>query len=728
MKRLITLYEHYSGEQPQTCQPIAGSGSNRQYFRLTSAGGKSVVGVIGTDVAENNAFVYLSKEFQKRGLPVPEVLAIDAAELCYLQTDLGNRSLYDALKEGREANGDYNPKERELLRRTIAMLPAFQILGGRGLDFNRCYPQAEMDRRNVLFDLNYFKYCFLMPSGTEFHEVRLEEEFQRLADDLTSEQSLYFMYRDFQARNIMLDENDQPHFIDFQGGRRGPLQYDVASFLWQASARYPEGLRAELIDAYLQSLRKHVDVDEVVFLRRLPLYVLFRTLQVLGAYGFRGYFERKQYFLDSIPPALQNLRNLLAQVACAYPYLHSVLTRLVSTQKDSQRSCFPCMTCSTYGTAQLTIRVLSFSYKQGIPCDETGNGGGYVFDCRAIHNPGKYDEYKNLTGLDKPVIDFLEWDGEITTFLRSVCQLADAHVTRYMQRGFTDLMFAFGCTGGQHRSVYSAQHLAEHLNYKFGIEVHITHTARGIHTILPSRGRTAMVFAAGLGTRLKPLTDTMPKALVPVAGRPLIEHVVEKLRRNGFSRIIVNAHHFADMIQQWARDKTDVVVSDERDKLLDTGGGIRHAVPLFGQADRILLHNVDILSNADLNAFWAAGEEAEATMLVSERQTNRYLLFADDMRLVGWTNVSTGEVKSPYPDLDVSSCRKLAFAGIHQIKASLFQEMQSLPDVFSIIDFYLRNCHKHTVKGYIQPDLRLLDVGKTDTLSQASSFLSLINT
>ncbi len=756
MNRLKTLYELYTGEAPQTCEPIAdSSGSPRRYFRLTGSNGQSVIGVIGTNIYENNAFIYLSKQFTARHLPVPRVLAEDATGLCYLQTDLGNRSLYDALKKGREAGGDYSDEERTLLHRTIALLPTFQIVGGSGVDFHRCYPQAEMDRTNVLFDLNYFKYCFLKTSDVDFHEMKLEDDFQAMADDLTSDQSHYFMYRDFQARNVMLDETGSPHFIDFQGGRRGPLHYDVASFLWQASARYPDSLREELIDTYLKALKQYIDVDETLFRQRLRLFVLFRLLQVLGAYGFRGRFERKQYFIDSIPPALSNLRAILREPdVCPYPHLRSVLTSLVTSQEprksgvshSTSNSGVPKGTqlplrfqsdgLKTIGYhsdvasphSPLVVRTLSFSYRQGIPGDDTGHGGGYVFDCRAIHNPGKYDEYKDMTGLDQPVIDFLERDGEILTFLDSVYLLADAHVARYLQRGFTSLMFSFGCTGGQHRSVYSAQNLAEHLNRRFGIEVHVTHTARGIHTVLPATApRTAMIFAAGLGTRLRPLTDTMPKALVPVAGRPLIEHVVDKLRSSDFGRIVVNVHHFADQLVDWAQGQSDIVLSDERTvspEPLDTGGGIRQAIPLFGEADRLLIHNVDILSNADLPALWAASQGADVTLLVSDRPSSRYLLFNDEMRLVGWTNTSTGEVKTPYSDLDLSKCRKLAFAGIHVLSASLFPEMLTWPETFSIVDFYISLCDRHLIRGYVQPDLRLLDVGKPDTLVSAPSFLS----
>ena len=519
MQALTELYIAFAGAAPKTVETITGSGSNRQYVRFTSPEGKSLIGVIGTSLEENHAFCYLSGHFSLRELPVPRVLAVSADGLRYLQEDLGSRSLFDALSGGRAAGGHYSEAEKELLRRTIAELPALQIRGAEGLDFSNCYPQASMDEMNVHFDLNYFKYCFLKPSGVDFHEVRLEEDFRRFAHDLMQTDvpsEWVFLYRDFQARNVMLDAAGHPHFIDFQGGRRGPIQYDLASFLWQASARYSEALREELIKIYLQNLHRFVEVDEARFRQRLRLFVLFRLLQVLGAYGYRGYFERKQHFLDSIPPALQNLRDILQQEeGCPYEYMREVLNQLapdspservkmehsVSPSSHPVREGAECIRLgesilpskvtapSLTGRAggestPLLIRIFSFSYKRGIPEDTSGNGGGYVFDCRSTHNPGRYEPYKKLTGLDEAVIRFLEDDGEILTFLDSVYRLADAHVERYLQRGFTDLMFSFGCTGGQHRSVYCAQHLAEHLHRKYGVVVDLTHREQGIHMLL----------------------------------------------------------------------------------------------------------------------------------------------------------------------------------------------------------------------------------------------------
>lgn len=510
MEKLIELYTQWRGESPVSSERIAGAGSNRQYIRFTAADGSTTIGVIGTSRDENHAFIYLSRHFEKRQLPVPHILATSSDELRYLQTDLGTVSLFDAIRGGREAGGRYNQREKDLLKATIRQLPNIQICGARGLDWQNCYPQPEFDEDSVLFDLNYFKYCFLKPSGLDFHELKLEANFRLFAKDLTAEQTDSFLYRDFQARNIMLDANGNPQFIDFQGGRKGPFYYDVASFLWQASARYSNKLRRELVAEYYEALKQYTEVPSVRhFVGKLSLFVLFRTLQVLGAYGFRGYFERKKHFLDSIPPAMDNLRELLklSSDTFPYPYMMDMLRRLTEmpqyahieepalTRADGYRTTDRNVydahpqdgpaTFSKYdGKGPLKVRVFSFSYRKGIPADESGNGGGYVFDCRSTHNPGRYEPYKKLTGLDEPVIRFLEDDGEILTFLDSVYKLADAHVQRYIERGFTDLMFSFGCTGGQHRSVYSAQHLAEHLHNKFGIEVHVCHREQGIEQTL----------------------------------------------------------------------------------------------------------------------------------------------------------------------------------------------------------------------------------------------------
>ncbi|WP_298642392.1 RNase adapter RapZ [uncultured Prevotella sp.] len=511
MEKLMRLYTSFVEAEPADVEKIAGAGSNREYYRFTDGKGKTIIGVIGTSRDENHAFIYLAKHFAGLKLPVPNVLAVADDELRYLQTDLGTTSLYDELKGGRESGGRYNQREKQLLKNTIKALPAMQMLGANGLDWDNCYPQPEFDEDSVLFDLNYFKYCFLKPTELDFHELKLEANFRLFAKDLTAEKTDSFLYRDFQARNVMVDAEGNPYFIDFQSGRKGPYYYDLASFLWQASAKYSHKLRRELVYEYYHSLKNYIEVPSVRhFVERLSLFVLFRTLQVLGAYGFRGYFERKKYFIESIPAAMQNLRELLELDVFPYPYMIDMLKRLTqlpqfrkteekpADRKDGFRTADSNVyvghpqdgpaTFSKYdGKGPLVVRVFSFSYRKGIPEDESGNGGGYVFDCRSTHNPGRYEPYKKLTGLDEPVIRFLEDDGEILTFLDSVYKLADAHVARYMQRGFTDLMFSFGCTGGQHRSVYSAQHLAEHLNRKFGVEVRILHREQNISQVLEKR-------------------------------------------------------------------------------------------------------------------------------------------------------------------------------------------------------------------------------------------------
>lgn len=513
MDKLIELYTEWAGAEPAGVEKLPVQGSNRAYYRLTDADGMSVVGCVGTSRDENHAFIYLARHFAKRRIPVPKLLAVSGDELSYLQEDLGKQSLFDAIRGGREAGGRYNQREKRLLVSAIRELPNIQLRGARGLDWSNCYPQPEFDINSVLFDLNYFKYCFLKPTELDFHELKLEANFRLFAKDLTSEPMDSFLYRDFQARNIMLDANDHPYFIDFQGGRKGPFYYDLASFLWQASAKYSFKLRRELVYEYYDALKNYTEVPSVRhFVNRLSLFVLFRTLQVLGAYGFRGYFERKKHFLDSIPPAIQNLRDVLkmGEKVFPYPYMLEMLRRLTELPRFAQLEqpavnradgfritaqniyrAHPQDGPATYskydGKGPLVVRVYSFSYRKGIPEDPSGNGGGYVFDCRSTHNPGRYEPYKKLTGLDEPVIRFLEDDGEILQFLESVYRLADHHVKRYIQRGFTSLMFSFGCTGGQHRSVYSAQHLAEHLHNKFGVEVIVNHREQNICQVLEAR-------------------------------------------------------------------------------------------------------------------------------------------------------------------------------------------------------------------------------------------------
>lgn len=466
MKQLIALFKKYTGKATPTVEALPSSGSNRRYYRLKS-NDLSLIGVHGESRDENRAFIHLARHFHRQGLNVPEVLAVSNDEMFYIQQDLGNTILFDAIKGGR-LTGVFSPDEKALLRETIARLADFQVKGAEGLDFSTCYPLAEFDKRSIHWDLNYFKYNFLKTTGMDFREDLLENDFEKLAEHLLIDQSDTFLYRDFQSRNVMLVD-DTPYFIDFQGGRKGPVYYDVASFLWQAKANYPTALRDELVQTYISSLRKYRSVDETYFLKQLRLFVLFRTLQVLGAYGFRGYFEKKPHFIQSVPFALNNLRELLKEGFDEYPYLYGLLNEMTELKQfiDTRKR-------------TLEVRVFSFAYKKGIPNDVSGNGGGYVFDCRAINNPGKFERYNNVNGLDEPVIKFLEDDGEMVEFLDNIYPLVDRHVQRYIDRDFTDLMISFGCTGGQHRSVYAAQHVAEHIAKKFNVKVSLVHREQNL--------------------------------------------------------------------------------------------------------------------------------------------------------------------------------------------------------------------------------------------------------
>ncbi|HPD87199.1 MAG TPA: RNase adapter RapZ, partial [Proteiniphilum sp.] len=432
-----------------------------------SAGATSLIGVHGDSCEENRAFIALAGHFRKQGLNVPQVLAVSGDESCYLQEDLGDSVLFDRISAGRNT-GVFSHGEKELLHKTIALLADIQYLGARDLDFNVCYPLPAFNHRSVMWDLNYFKYNFLKTTGMEFLEDQLENDFDKMAEILLQDETHTFMYRDFQSRNVMLVE-DEPYFIDFQGGRKGPVYYDLASFLWQAKANLPAELCEELIITYITSLRKYQPVEETTFREQLRHFVLFRTLQVLGAYGFRGYFEKKPHFIQSVPFALNNLRELLEEGFEEYPYLCKMLREMCELKQfaDSRKR-------------ELEVRIYSFAYKKGIPDDSSGNGGGYVFDCRAINNPGKFERYNNVTGLDEPVIRFLEEDGEIVTFLETLYPLIDRHVKRYMERNFTSLMISFGCTGGQHRSVYAAQHVAEHISKKYGVKVSLVHREQNL--------------------------------------------------------------------------------------------------------------------------------------------------------------------------------------------------------------------------------------------------------
>lgn len=471
---LKQLYKQYTGADATEVIELPSSGSNRHYFRLKD-GERSLIGAIGTNLKENNAFLYIDEHFHHKGLNVPKVVAVSDDRMAYLQEDLGDVSLFSSIEKGRKTRV-FSEEEKQLIAKTIRLLPEVQFNGADGMDFSYCFPASEFNSRSILWDLNYFKYCFLKATGLEFDEDLLENDFHTMTEVLLRSSSATFMYRDFQSRNVMIKDGE-PWFIDFQGGRKGPFYYDVASFLWQAKANFPDSLRAEMIDQYIDALRKFKPVDPHYFKAQLRHFVLFRTLQVLGAYGFRGYFEKKPHFMQSVPFAIANLRDLIRKPYTEYPYLSKVLDQLVRMKQFTDE----------LQKHTLTVRVMSFAYKKGIPNDPSGNGGGFTFDCRAINNPGKYDRYKPYTGLDEKVIKFLETESEVGTFLEHAYALVDASVKRYIERGFTNLMVCFGCTGGQHRSVYCAQHMAEHINKVFNVKVELVHREQNIEQTLHAK-------------------------------------------------------------------------------------------------------------------------------------------------------------------------------------------------------------------------------------------------
>ena len=474
---LSELFTRATGKPIGEQVALTASGSNRRYYRLYSDDRQiSLIGVEGTSRDENHAFLTMAAHFTAQGLNVPRVLAVSEDEMEYVQEDLGDTLLFNYIAEGRKT-GVFCESEKVMLRKTMRALAQFQVKAAEDFDFNVCYPQPEFNLRSIRWDLNYFKYCFLKATGLEFQEDKLENEFERLAYILLQQKQMNaFMYRDFQSRNVMV-VNEEPYFIDFQGGRRGPVYYDVASFLWQAKANFHDELRHELIEEYLDELTNYLPVDKQEFYATLRHFVLFRTMQVLGAYGFRGYFEKKPHFLQSIPFAIENLRRLLKDAADDYPYLIEVLHEMTEMKQFKEVSV----------RKPLVVKVYSFSFKKGIPADDSGNGGGFVFDCRAVNNPGKYERYNHVTGMDEPVIKFLEDDGEIFPFLDAAYRLVDASVKRYKDRGFTNLMVSFGCTGGQHRSVYAAEKMAEHINEKFGVEVRLIHREQNVERTLAER-------------------------------------------------------------------------------------------------------------------------------------------------------------------------------------------------------------------------------------------------
>src|SRR6202165_1633301 len=467
MDVLKKLFEQHFHSPPERIVPLQGElgGSGRKIIRLANEKHRAI-GILYGVREENAAFLEFSKHFRRHGLPVPEIYAEDLTNGAYLEEDLGDTTLFEFLSKNR-SGGDIAPQVVEAYRKVVAVLPRFQVEAGLDLNYSVCYPISSFDRQSIAWDLNYFKYYFLRLAGVPFNEQALEDDFGRLTEFLMTADMHYFLYRDFQSRNIVLRDG-QPYFVDYQGGRKGALQYDIASLLFDAKADLPPELRQELLNHYLEALSGYITLDREAFMRHYYAYVYVCILQALGAYGFRGFYERKQHFLQSVPYALKNLRWLLHHVKLPIelPTLMGAFHSMLASEK---------LQGLASEVDNLVVRIFSFSFHQDLPKDETGNGGGFVFDGRNLPNPGREERFKSLTGKDAPVIDYLNQQESVHQFLSSVMALVDASVSAYQDRGFKHLMVSFGCTGGQHRSVYLAEQLAKHLRSKDGVEVVVHH-------------------------------------------------------------------------------------------------------------------------------------------------------------------------------------------------------------------------------------------------------------
>jgi len=464
LKKLFEQHFHSAASRVEALQGGLG-GSGRAIVRLANDN-FTAIGIVHDVREENIAFLEFSKHFRQHALPVPEIYAEDLDHGAYLEEDLGNTTLFEFLSEHRTGPG-IAPEAVEAYRKVVEILPRFQISAGRDLNYKVCYPRSSFDRQSIAWDLNYFKYYFLRLAGIPFNEQALEEDFSRLTKFLLSADHSYFLYRDFQSRNIMLREG-QPYFLDYQGGRKGALQYDIASLLYDGKADLPPELREHLLERYLDSVGGFIPLDRAEFMQHYYAYVYVRIMQALGAYGFRGFYERKTHFLQSVPYALKNLRWLLhnATLPIALPTLMDAFTSMVGSEK---------LHSIASEAEELTVAVSSFSFHRGPLQDESGNGGGFVFDARSLPNPGREERFKTLTGQDRPVVEYLNQQESVHQFLASVMSMVEASVSNYQRRGFKHLMVSFGCTGGQHRSVYLAEQVAKRLSGRSGIKVVLRH-------------------------------------------------------------------------------------------------------------------------------------------------------------------------------------------------------------------------------------------------------------
>ena len=447
VKDIQSLFRKFFGIQPEEIFPLPPTASNRLYYRLRS-GDQLAIGAFNPDKAENDAFLYISAKLKDAGVHVPEVYQSDKQKFVYLIQDIGDIKLLDLVEEYKKNN---DPDYLLWYKRVLDQMPLIQYRAAKDFDFTKCFPRNAFDKQSILWDLNYFKYYFLKLAYIPFHEQMLENDFQMLSEFLIQAPRDFFLFRDFQSRNIMIYKNDV-YFIDYQGGRKGALQYDLASLLFEAKVGLSEAERSELLNYYLHLFSSFEFFNQEIFLQYYPAYILIRLLQAFGAYGYRGYFERKSFFLQSIPPALNNLKSVLQNydLEKIIPYLSKILDRMIQSYENK---------IPLQKENKLNITINSFSYKKSVPEDFSGNGGGFVFDCRALPNPGRYEKYRTKTGKDAEVKQFLSQENRVQLFLENTKNLVASSIDNYLERSFEHLMISFGCTGGQHRSVFCAEEL-----------------------------------------------------------------------------------------------------------------------------------------------------------------------------------------------------------------------------------------------------------------------------
>ena len=465
ISRISELFKEWSGESPEIIKKMPETTSGRKYYRL-QAGKTSAIGVYNNNKRENDAFIYLSFHLKKHNVNVPDIYKVDDDKGVYLIQDFGDITLYKYLEDIR-GKENFDNLAIKTYRKVIDEMPKIQVKASEDMDFSICYPRAEFDYQSIMWDLNYFKYYFLKLAGVNFDEQYLEDDFQVFARYLLEADCNYFLYRDFQSRNIMI-KDDKLYFIDYQGGRRGALQYDLASLLFEAKTKLTGDLRQELLDYYIRINSKERSFNSKEFIKFYPSYILVRIIQAMGAYGYRGYYERKNFFLRSIPYAVRNMGWLLSNfnTGIKTPELFDCLKQIINSEAlreydDDQ--------------TELIVSINSFSYRYGIPQDNSGNGGGFVFDCRALPNPGRHPQFSQFTGKDKPVVDFLKKEEEVKKFIDNTYSIIESSIKNYEERNFTNLMVNFGCTGGRHRSVYFAERIAERIKRNFNIKIKVRH-------------------------------------------------------------------------------------------------------------------------------------------------------------------------------------------------------------------------------------------------------------